>query len=108
MVDFGFNAASLLGIIDIILSFGYSISCIVFLITKRQAIDGLRIILYVIQTLITSSVLIIVGMILFFNGWRLDPILQFAFFLLNILVVYLAVKDIFVLNRLLKHNRRSR
>jgi hypothetical protein len=108
MVNFGFSPASLLGIINIILSFGYLISYIVFLITKRRALDGLGIILYLIQTIIASSFLLLVGLIVFFNGWRLDPILQFGFFLLDILVVYLAAKDIFIFKRLLESNRRSR
>ncbi|MBC7969917.1 MAG: hypothetical protein H7Z11_07305 [Verrucomicrobia bacterium] len=36
---------------------------------------------------------LIAGFILFFQGWRLDPILQFAQFLLIGSIIYRAVKD---------------
>jgi len=36
---------------------------------------------------------LIAGFILFFNGWRLDPILQFVQFLLIGSIIYRAIKD---------------
>ncbi|HYX13261.1 MAG TPA: Ycf66 family protein [Nostoc sp.] len=36
------------------------------------------------------------GIILFFQGWRLDPILQFEQFLLLLLIVYFTIKDIVI------------
>ncbi len=49
--------------------------------------------LYNVQSLAIPSLLIIIGLILFFHGWRLDPILQFAFFLQFILLSYVFGKD---------------
>lgn len=108
MVNISLSAAGLLGLFDLIFSLLYLISSVVLPITRRQAIGELGIILYVIQAIIAPSILLLVGLILFLNGWRLDPILQFAFFLLHILILYLAIKDVFIFNRLLEYNRRSR
>ena len=38
----------------------------------------------------------ICGFILVFQGWRLDPILQFMQILLSILIIYLSIKDIVI------------
>ncbi|MEH2161739.1 MAG: Ycf66 family protein [Nostoc sp.] len=36
------------------------------------------------------------GIILFFQGWRLDPILQIERFLSLLLIIYFAIKDILI------------
>ncbi|EDX71974.1 hypothetical protein MC7420_5118 [Coleofasciculus chthonoplastes PCC 7420] len=46
------------------------------------------------------------GFILLFQGWRLDPILQFSYVLLNFLVIYLGVKDIILFRLLSPPNHR--
>ncbi|WP_347277136.1 Ycf66 family protein [Coleofasciculus sp. FACHB-712] len=43
--------------------------------------------------------LLISGIILFLQGWRLDPVLQFGQFLLFLLILYMILKDI-VLERI--------
>ncbi|MBD1932977.1 hypothetical protein H6F79_14295 [Trichocoleus sp. FACHB-69] len=42
------------------------------------------------------------GIIFFFQGWRLDPVLQFGQLLLTISSIYLLIKDI------LRHSSISR
>ncbi|MDZ8238814.1 MAG: Ycf66 family protein [Nostoc sp. ChiQUE01a] len=44
----------------------------------------------------TPIVLLLCGGILFFQGWRLDPILQIQQFLLSLLIIYLTIKDIVI------------
>jgi hypothetical protein len=36
------------------------------------------------------------GVILIFQGWRLDPILQFGQFLSFLIIIYFAIKDIVI------------
>ncbi|MEH2370212.1 Ycf66 family protein [Nostoc sp.] len=36
------------------------------------------------------------GVILYYQGWRLDPVLQFEQFLLLLLILYLSIKDIVI------------
>ncbi|WP_199306177.1 Ycf66 family protein [Coleofasciculus sp. FACHB-T130] len=48
---------------------------------------------------IIRSLLLISGIILFLQGWRLDPVLQFGQFLLFLLILYMILKDI-VLERI--------
>ena len=43
-----------------------------------------------------SSIGLLCGGILIFQGWRLDPILQFMQILLSILIIYLSIKDIVI------------
>lgn len=62
--------------------------------TTRFAIAILQSALVVPVTLFLS------GLILFFNGWRLDPILLVAYVLMLALVLFLTLKD--VLLRLLQ------
>ncbi|MBD1894200.1 hypothetical protein H6F60_05805 [Coleofasciculus sp. FACHB-129] len=48
---------------------------------------------------IIRSLLLISGIILFLQGWRLNPVLQFGQFLLFLLILYMILKDI-VLERI--------
>jgi len=63
-------------------------------------------IIYIIQAIIAPFILFLTGFILIFQGWRLDPILQFGYFLLNFLVIYLGVKDIILFRLLSPPNHR--
>ncbi|WP_370588556.1 Ycf66 family protein [aff. Roholtiella sp. LEGE 12411] len=53
-------------------------------------------VLYLIQVIFTPIILLLCGFILLFQGWRLDPILQFEQFLLLLLIIYLTIKDIVI------------
>lgn len=94
MVNFGLNFASLLGLLDLGLAIAYLVVSIALPIVRRRTLGAWGIALYVTQVIIAPGCLLISGAILIFQGWRLDPILQFAYLLLNFLVVYLLVKDV--------------
>ncbi len=49
-----------------------------------------------------AAVLLLCGGILFFQGWRLDPILQFGQFLLALVVMWVSVENIQLRRKLVK------
>lgn len=106
MVNYGINSGSILGFFDLILAISYLAISIALPLSRPRELGNIGILLYVGQGIIAPTSLLLVGFIHIFQGWRLDPILQFADFLLNLLLVYLGIKD-FVLLRLI-FSRRDR
>ncbi len=104
MINIGFSFISLLGLLDVFLALIFIVTSIVFPITRRRIISQAGITLYVFQLFIAPIILLICGGIILFYGWTLNPALQLAFFLLHLLVVYLAVKDIIIFDR--RHRSR--
>lgn len=102
MVDVGFNTASLIGLFDLLLAVGYAILSIVLPLSKSNFLGDLGLIIYIGQGVIATVILLLCGIILLFEGWRLDPMLQFAVFLQTILILCLGLKDIFILNLVAK------
>lgn len=87
MVNFGINSASILGIVLIL--FGLLLISLGLLLRRPFRVENL------IQDSVLASVYLLCGLILFFQGWRLDPILQFGQILLTVSSMYLIAKDIF-------------
>lgn len=85
MVNSGLNSASLLGICLML----FSIAFIPLGIALRRPFR----IGNLIQDIIFAFVYLLCGSILVFQGWRLDPILQFGEFLLTLSSVYWVIKD---------------
>ena len=90
------NISSLLGLIQIIFGFFYLILVIVQLIRIGNRLNSLTKTFYIIQLFPIPAFLIMSGFVLVFQGWRLDPILQFQQLILSALVFYLSLKDIFI------------
>jgi hypothetical protein len=84
------NFVTLLGLLDIAIAIFYAVSSINLLSSRPT---GSATVLYIVQLVFAPLALLLVGVIMFFNGWRLDPILQFAFLLLNALVIFLGAKE---------------
>jgi lysylphosphatidylglycerol synthetase-like protein (DUF2156 family) len=95
-VNFGANVASLIGFAYILLSLVYLIFMIVWLASRARRLNSSSLVLYIIQVIFIPIILLLSGLILIFQGWRLDPILQFSQLLLTLLVFYLIVKNIFI------------
>jgi len=95
-VNFGINVAGLIGIIYLLLAIVYFILMLVWLVPRGTRLAGSALALYLIQVIFTPIVLLLCGFILLFQGWRLDPILQFEQFLLLLLIIYLTIKDIVI------------
>jgi hypothetical protein len=106
MVNFGLNSASVLGLLDIILAIAYLAVSLVIPVATGRGLGGIGIFLYIIQAFIAPPVLLLVGFIFIFQGWRLDPILQFGCFLFHLLLIYLGVKDIILFKMLSRRNQR--
>ncbi|MCC5637977.1 Ycf66 family protein [Nostoc sp. CHAB 5844] len=69
---------------------------IILLVQRSRRLERLHITIYIFQTLIIPIFLLLSGFILVFQGWRLDPILQFMQLLLSVLIIYLCIKDIVI------------
>jgi hypothetical protein len=95
-VNFGLNLAGLIGIIYLLSAIIYFILTLAWLVQRGTRLRGWALSLYIIQVIFTPIVLLLCGGILFFQGWRLDPILQIEQFLLSLLIIYLTIKDIVI------------
>ena len=87
MVNLGFNLITLLGLLDILGSIGYLI--LTFTQLSRgvySSTSTLSTALQVIELFVSPIALLVSGVILIFNGWRLDPILQFQQLLFHLIV----------------------
>ncbi|MGK7917255.1 MAG: hypothetical protein AB4038_17190 [Prochloraceae cyanobacterium] len=102
-----FNFASVIGFLDVILGVFYFLISVFLPIVRRQAIGETGIILYIFQAVIAPICLLVSGIILIWQGSELTQSLQLAYFLLNLLVIYLGAKDIFIV-RLLSNSMKSR
>jgi len=94
MINASLNWGSIVGIILFlwaIPSWMMGFGQIFFVLQRRAdtspAVIG-KTIFIVLQTLGRIVMLPLCGLILFFQGWRLDPILQFAMFLLAIGIIF--------------------
>lgn len=87
MVNFGINVIGLLGLLDILGAIAYLVLAIVQI--SRGVYNSpstANTALQLIELLGSPLALFLGGIILLFNGWRLDPILQFQQFLLHVVV----------------------
>ncbi|MEX0269251.1 Ycf66 family protein [Leptolyngbyaceae cyanobacterium UHCC 1019] len=99
MVNIGLNLGSILGLLQILIALGYlavSIAQIASAIGSQRNTD---ILLRVLQLIFAPIILFLCGAILFLQGWRLDPILQFQQLLLSFLISYLILLDLGRSNR---------
>ncbi|MDX2214072.1 MAG: hypothetical protein SFY66_12360 [Oculatellaceae cyanobacterium bins.114] len=92
MINIGFNLGSLLGLIDFALGILYVVLSLTA--SSRAGTSPQQRSLLTIQAVLGPLVLLPVGLVWFTQGWRLDPLLQFALFWLHILVVFSGVKDL--------------
>jgi hypothetical protein len=95
-VNFGLNLAGLIGIIYFLLAIIYFILTVAWLSQRGTRLTSWALGLYIIQVIFTPIIMLMCGVILFFQGWRLDPILQFGQFLSLLLIIYFTIKDIVI------------
>jgi Ycf66 protein N-terminus len=96
MLNYGVTIATLLGYFYLLLGIFYPVTIIALLAKRGNELNDLAKILYVGQAIISAIVFLLSGLILIFQGWRLDPILAFSQFLLTVLIIYLISKDILI------------
>lgn len=95
MVNFGLNSASILGIFLAVSGAG-----LYFLRTVRPELSRDHDIFF-------AAVGLLCGLILLFQGWRLDPILQFGQFLLTGSAIFFAVETIRLRGATVEQAKRS-
>ncbi|MBN3927285.1 Ycf66 family protein [Nostoc sp. NMS4] len=95
-VNFGLNIAGLIGIIYLLWAIIYLILTVAWLSQRGTRLRGWALSLYIIQLIFTPIIMLLSGAILYYQGWRLDPVLQFEQFLLLLLILYLSIKDIVI------------
>ncbi|MGK7944150.1 MAG: Ycf66 family protein [Microcystaceae cyanobacterium] len=95
MVNFGLNSASILGIFLAVAGAG-----LYFLRTVRPELSRDHDIFF-------AAVGLLCGLILLFQGWRLDPILQFGQFLLTGSAIFFAVETIRMRGATVEQAKRS-
>ncbi|MGK7930297.1 MAG: Ycf66 family protein [Microcystaceae cyanobacterium] len=95
MVNFGLNSASILGIFLAVAGAG-----LYFLRTVRPELSRDHDIFF-------AAVGLLCGLILLFQGWRLDPILQFGQFLLTGSAIFFAVETVRLRGATVEQAKRS-
>jgi hypothetical protein len=95
-VNFGLNLAGLIGIIYFLLAIIYFILTVAWLSQRGTRLTSWALALYIIQVIFIPIIMLMCGVILFFQGWRLDPILQFGQLLSLLLIIYFTIKDIVI------------
>ena len=96
LVNFGVNVAGLIGIIYLLGTIIYLILTVAWLSQRGTRLTGSALALYIIQLIFTPIIMLLCGVILLLQDWRLDPVLQFEQFLLLVLILYLSIKDIVI------------
>ena len=88
MVNFGLNSSSIIGILDIFLSFQFFV--ISYALTEQATRKK---VFYIIQTILVPISLFLAGLIFLFQGWRMDPILQLSTLFLHIPIFFLMINQ---------------
>lgn len=96
MINFGLNSASFLGLFYIILAISHLILIRGAVSRRTNNLSASALKLHKVLSAIIEPSLIVSGIILILQGWRLDPILQFGQFLLFLLILYMMMKDIVI------------
>ena len=94
MVNIGLNLSSIIGLIHVLGALGYLIVSInqVIVATRSNRSDGMT--LRIVKLVFGPLILLISGVILFFDGWRLDPTFLLKEVLMSMLIGYLLFSDL--------------
>lgn len=86
--------AMILALLMVLGSVGYFAKSIQQIIIAAKSERGLELILRILQLIIVPLFLLMSGLILFFQGWRLAPSLLIQQFLMCVVIAYLIFLDI--------------
>ncbi|MFM7426458.1 MAG: hypothetical protein ACKO7W_15940 [Elainella sp.] len=84
--------SSISGVISILLAVFFLVSAVLLLVRGDGSMRGMLL----IQAIFVPLVLMFVGNLVLSVGWKLDPLLHLAFFLMNLVIIFLGVKDILI------------
>jgi hypothetical protein len=85
--------ATILACFSLVLAIGYLLGSLWIVISQAKKLTNLGVIMYSIQAIVAPALLLLLSGLLFFQGWRLDPLMLFAWFLVFLLLVFLLLKD---------------
>ncbi len=105
MYDEPLNLTAAIGFFDIFLAVFFLVISGLMPILRKRRIGETGIILYIFQGVIAPLTLLICGWIFVAQGIELNQPLQLGYFLLNTLVIYLIIKDIFIVSLLAGSHR---
>lgn len=91
---FLFNFSSLLGLIQVLASLGYLAISIAQFAQPAKSRKKNKLIFHILQLIFIPLILFLSGIILLFQGWRLDPVLLFQQLMMMIVVSYFIFLDI--------------
>jgi hypothetical protein len=86
----------LIGISYLILATTYITLMLGWLGLRKNSLNNFILVVYVLQGVLAPIFMVLCGIILILEGWRLDPLIQFEQFLLLLLIIYLSFKDIII------------
>ncbi len=95
----GFNVVTLLGTLDMLGTIGLLAAAIGLTLASLQQRQPTLAVIYILSGIVSPILLFLVGAILSFQGWRVDPVVGFAILLLHLIVVLGIVKDIILITR---------
>jgi len=91
---FGLIEIKLIALLYIGVAITYLILMIGWLISRKNSLTNSALVIYVVQGIAVPIVILISGIILMIQGWRLDSVMQFQQFSLLLLIIYLSFRDI--------------
>ncbi len=84
--------SALSGVLYILLAVFFLVSAVLLLVRADASMRWLLL----VQAIFVPVVLMFVGNLVLSVGWKFDPLLHLAFFLMNLLIIFLGVKDILI------------
>ena len=97
MSNFSWNTIAVIGLLNILGGIAYFVLAITqFKKKARKSSSPVNTLFRIIGIILCPLALLLSGLILLFQGWRLDPILGFQQLLLGLVVLFLIVKDFIV------------
>lgn len=98
MINYGFNfnITFLLGLFDLILAIAIFIMTLSLILGRRGTQPNNSTVFYIAQLILVPLSLLLAGAIFIFQGWRLNPSLQWAVLCLHLIIIFLVTKDFYV------------
>ena len=95
MVNYSINIVAIIGIAYMFYGFLYGIVMLVIMFRhQKDKPDTFEPFLYLAGAIVVTALIFITGLILFFNAWRFEPLLQISQLFLAIVIFYLSIKDV--------------
>ncbi len=88
------NLMNLIALVQILGGLGYFAVSVGQVVVAVRATNAGNIAFRLLQLMLGPLILLLSGVILLLQGWRLDPILLFQNLLMTMLIIYLIVRDL--------------